>query len=76
MSKNEFETFLRRYLEHRPFQPFVVELTDGRRVVVKQPPVAYSDGAASFIEPSTGALVDFSHDEVRSFGLWEQEVPA
>jgi hypothetical protein len=76
MAKNEFETCLRQYLERKPFQPFVVELTDGRRLMVKQLPVVYSDGAAGFIDPADGALVDFSHDEVRNFGLGKMEVPA
>jgi len=76
MAKDEFESCLRQYLERRPFQPFVVELTDGRRVMVKQLPVAFSDGAAGFIDPTDGALVDFSHDEVQTFGLWKEEVSA
>ena len=76
MAKDEFETCLRQYLERRPFQPFVIELTDGRRLVIKQLPVVFSDGAASFIDPADGALVDFSHDQVQTFGLWEQGVPA
>ena len=76
MTKEKFEISLREYLERRPFQPFVVELRDGRRLMVKQLPVAYSDGGAGFIDPSDGALVDFTHEEVRTFGLWKKEVSA
>ena len=76
MAKDEFETCLRQYLERRPFQPFIVELKDGRRVLVKQLPVVYSDGAAGFIDPADGALVDFSHEEVQTFGLWKKEMSA
>ena len=46
MTKEKFELSLRQYLERRPFQPFVVELRNGRRLTVKQLPVAYSDGGA------------------------------
>ena len=35
---------------------------DGRRVVIRQPPVVFCDGDASFIDPSDGGLVEFSHD--------------
>ncbi len=72
MGKEQFETCLRQYLEE-PFHPFVVLLTDGRRVVIKQPPVVFCDGAASFIDPRDGALVDFFHDEVQTFRPVEQE---
>jgi hypothetical protein len=76
MAKHEFETYLRDYLQKQPFHPFVIELRDGGRVVIGQPPVVFCDGDASFIDPSDGALVEFSHDQVQAFGTWEQEVPA
>ena len=67
MSKNEFETALRQYLDRNPFQPFVVRMTDGRRLAIQNPPVVFCDGAASYIEPDDGALVEFFHDEVQAF---------
>ena len=76
MSKDEFLAKLRQFVHREPFAPFVVELRDGRRIVIKQLPLAFSDEAASFIDPEDGALVDFYHDEVGSFGLLEQEAPA
>ncbi len=72
MSKDEFHTSLRQFLGRQPFAPFVVELRDGRRLVIKQPPVVFSDGVASFIDPADGALVDFRHGEVQTFGILEQ----
>jgi hypothetical protein len=74
MTKNEFETSLRQFLHHEPFRAFVVQLTDGRRLVIHQPPVVFCDGAASYIDPVDSALVDFFHDEVQTFGPLEQEV--
>jgi len=69
MTKEEFETSLRQYLNRKPFRPFVVQLLDGRQVLVKKPPVVFADGAASFIDPEEEALVEFFHDETKSFGL-------
>ena len=75
MTKDEFHARLRQFLQRQPFSPFVVELRDGRRLVVQQPPVVFSDGAASFIDADDGALVDFCHEEVQAFVLLEREAP-
>ena len=75
MTKVEFEASLSQFLHREPFLPFVVQLTDGRRLVIHEPPVVFCDGAASYIDPADGALVDFCHDEVQTFGALEQEVP-
>jgi hypothetical protein len=72
MAKNEFHDRLRQFLHRQPFLPLLIEFEDGRRIVIKQPPVVFSDGAASFIDPADGALVDFSHDEVKTLALLEQ----
>jgi hypothetical protein len=76
MTKDEFHASLREFLHRKPFAPFVVELRDGRRLVIKEPAVAFSDGGAGYIDPEDGALVDFSHEEVLTFGFLEQEAPA
>jgi hypothetical protein len=75
MAKNEFHKRLREFLHRQPFVPFFVQFRDGNRLVIKKPPVVFDDGAASFIDPVDGALVEFFHDEVKVFGL-EQETPA
>ena len=75
MTKNEFETTLRQFLPREPFRPFVVHLLDGRDILVKELPVVFADGAASFIDPEEEALVEFFHDTTKSFGPLEQEVP-
>jgi hypothetical protein len=73
MTKDEFHTRLRQFLHRRPFRPFVVELTDGRRLVIKKPNFAFSDGGAGFIDPEDGALVDFLNDDVRSIEPLKKE---
>ena len=74
MTKDQFEATLREYLDREPFRPFVVHLNDGRHLVISQPPVVFCDGAASYLDPVDDTLVDFFHDEVRTFGPLEQEV--
>ncbi len=67
MSKKEFHDRLRQLLHREPFQPFTVNLRDGRQILIKKPPVVFDDGAASFIDLEKEALVDFYHDEVKTF---------
>jgi hypothetical protein len=76
MTKDQFYAQLRQFAHREPFAPFVVELRDGRRLVINEPPIAFGNEAAGFIDPQDGALVDFYHDEVTSFGLLEQGAPA
>jgi hypothetical protein len=76
MTKDQFYAQLKEFVHREPFAPFVVELRDGRRIVIKQLPVAFGDEAAGFIDPDDGALVDFYHDEVTSFRFLEQGAPA
>ena len=53
--------------------PFVAELSDGQRIVIRQPVIAFGGGAASFIDAEDGALVGFSHKEVIGFHPIDQE---
>jgi hypothetical protein len=69
MTKDDFDARLREHLQRKPFAPFVVDLLDGRRIIIKKRQVAFCDGAASFIDPDDGALVEFYHNEVQHFGL-------
>src|ERR1700733_11880165 len=43
-----FQQTLRQLLNQEPFQPFVVELVDGRKLVVESSNVLFGGGAASF----------------------------
>ena len=65
MSTDQFENTLRRFLHCEPFQPFVVELLDGRRIEVDQPRVVFGGGAASFFTPGY-ELVEFACEDVRA----------
>jgi hypothetical protein len=72
MSSDEFYASMQKFMQRRPFVPFVVELKDGRRLVIKKPKVAFNDEGAGFIDPEDGALVDFLHDEVQGMELWKR----
>lgn len=64
MNQQEFEAGLRKHLHREPFEPFVVELLDGRLVEVTQRSLAFGGGAATY-GTATGDLVFFDCEEVR-----------
>lgn len=66
MMEENFERLLRDNLRREPFQPFVVELVDGRQIIIDAPhTVAMSGGGGTFISPEF-ELVSFSSDQVRA----------
>jgi hypothetical protein len=66
MTEEEFDQTMRSFVKRRPFVPFVVELLNGERIVIANRHVAFGGGAAGFLSRREG-LVDFNHDQVRSF---------
>lgn len=76
MTKNEFQNGLRQLLKSDPFFPFVVELNDGGRIVIKKPRLAFNDEGASFIDSTDGALVEFEADQVKRFTVLTPETVA
>jgi len=64
MTQQEFEEALRHFLRREPFQPFVVELLDGRFLFIDGRSVAFDNGNAVFLAPDYD-LVDFTFQEVR-----------
>jgi hypothetical protein len=66
MTAEEFDQTMRSFVKRRPFLPFVVELLDGERIVVANRHVAFGGGTAGFLSRKEG-LVDFNHEQVRSF---------
>lgn len=67
MKPEEFDQTLRTLLHARRFKPIVVELVSGDRIVIRKPELAFGGGHAGFIDPKSGALVGFSHEEVSAF---------
>ena len=63
MNQNLFEETLRKYLRSKPFQPFAVELLDGKVIVVERPSLAMGGGAATIL--TEDAFIEFACEEVR-----------
>lgn len=65
MDQATFESTMRTLMRRRPFQPFVVELADGRQIEVDAPEsVAWGGGAAGYLRPD-GEPVLFHCRDVR-----------
>lgn len=65
MTPEQFDETLRSFVKRRPFFPFVVELVDGRRILIPDPHVAFGGGVAGFINEEE-ALDGFSYDQVQA----------
>jgi hypothetical protein len=65
MTAEAFEEALLRFKYHKPFIPFVVELDDGREILVERPKLAFNGGAATYIAPPF-ELIDFACENVRA----------
>lgn len=76
INAQEFDDTLRRLLSSEGFVPFQVELEGGRRILVRQPVLAFGGRSAAFIDSEDGALVDFTHEDVVALPAAEQEVGA
>jgi hypothetical protein len=65
MSEEQFTDTLRQFKNRKPFIPFVVEMVDGRRIIVETPFLVFGGGAAGYISEEDG-IVDFLCGDVRS----------
>jgi hypothetical protein len=61
MTAKEFETSLRELLNRKPFLPFEVEYTDGRRFWVDIPSVAFARGGATFLGQDVIHMFDYTN---------------
>ncbi len=73
MTAETFEQTLRQFKHRQPFQGFVIEKTNGERVEIDNPDaLVFTGGSGGFLSP-TFALVEFSHEDVRSIQPMAQE---
>jgi len=63
MTEELFEATLRKYLRRKPFFPFLVELLDGRIIIVERPSLAMGGGAATIL--TEDEMIEFACEEVR-----------
>ena len=71
MNIEEFEATLRRFIRQEPFQPFEVELLDGRRIEVRHPGVALGGGGAAYL--AGDEFIEFACRDVRAIHQVEPE---
>lgn len=76
LNPEEFDRTMRQWLSKDHFVPFVVELDDGRQILISEPSVAFGGGGAGFIDPVDGALIDITCDHVVGFHAAGQEIGA
>jgi hypothetical protein len=65
MSAEEFEQTLLRYKYREPFEPFVVELRDGRTIPIDEPSILFDEKGATYITPDFD-FVGFSRENVQA----------
>jgi hypothetical protein len=65
MSVAEFEQTLLRFKYHEPFEPFVVELLDGRVIEIGEPAVLFDENGATYVTPEFD-FVGFRRENVRA----------
>ncbi len=75
MTAEEFDSTMCKFKRQEPFQPFVVELLDGRSVLVKWPNLAMNGGGATLITPDWD-FMEFECEQVRSIHSATKEATA
>jgi hypothetical protein len=75
MTAEEFDATMCKFKRQDPFLPFVVEMIDGRSILVKWPNIAINGGGATLITPDWG-FVDFECEQVRSIHSFTKEPTA
>ena len=73
MSQDVFLQTLRTFLRREPFQPFIVEFTDGKQLLIDDPhAVTIGTCVAGFLTPEYD-LISFSCEQVRDIRMATQE---
>ena len=73
MTPETFDQTLRQFIKRKPFEPFVVELKDGRVFTFQQPWLSFGGGVAGFLSEEDG-LVDFGYTDVLAIRAATAEV--
>jgi hypothetical protein len=64
MTSEHFQTTIRAFQHRKPFQPYVVELVSGDRVVVDHPEALVVRGGVGVFVGADGAPAIFDHEGV------------
>lgn len=68
MTPQQVEDRIIELIHREPFQPFVVEMTNGETLEIPHPRLAIAGGGAVFFGPD-GALVDFEFKTVSAIRI-------
>ena len=68
MTQDIFENTLRTHLRRKPFFPFMVEMLDGKVVIIERPALAIGGDSAALITDDD-ELIEFGCEEVRVIRL-------
>jgi hypothetical protein len=72
LTAEESDATMCKFKRQEPFLPFVVEMIDGRSILVKWPNIAINGGGATLITPDWD-FVDFECEQVRSIHSFASE---
>ena len=65
MNQETFERTLRQYLQGKPFQPFAVELLNGKVITIERPSLAIGGDSAAMITDND-ELIEILCEEVHT----------
>jgi hypothetical protein len=72
MTAQNFEETFRKLARQKPFVPFIVDMKDGRRIVVEHRHVVINGNGAGFISKKNG-LVDIRFDQIEHLAILTPE---
>jgi hypothetical protein len=65
MTAEDFQQHLLQFKHREPFEPFVVEMLDGRMIEIGAPAVMFDENGATYVTPDF-EFVNFRRDHVRA----------
>jgi hypothetical protein len=71
MTREDFDSTIHRLLRQEPFQPFVVELFDGKQILIERPRLAVGGGGATMLTPDN--WIEFECEQVREMRIATRE---
>lgn len=72
MIQSQFQDRLREFLHREPFEPFLIELSDGQRLLIDGEGLAFAGSWATFLSSSYD-LHTFTCEQVREIRLPSHE---
>jgi hypothetical protein len=74
MTQTQFEETVRRYLYHKPYIPFIIDLVDGRSFVIDGQGLSFNNGFVCYFDPDY-QFNEFTCAEVKAIRAVTLETP-